>query len=106
MTELSNKTAYRRHPEDLTGKQFGRLQVMGFDHKNKHGQHLWLCRCECGTEKAILGYNLKNSHTVSCGCFNKEVNAQRCSKHGQTKHPNYKTWKGMLDRCTNQARKD
>lgn len=29
----------------------------------------WLCMCECGNEKVILGTNLKAGKTKSCGCI-------------------------------------
>lgn len=62
--------------EDLTGKTFNRLTVMEYagarypDRKSKG--HQWLCRCECGNEKIILGCSLKSENTMSCGCLHKE----------------------------------
>ena len=35
--------------------------------KNKHGQVWWLCKCDCGNESIVLGYNLPSGHTKSCG---------------------------------------
>ncbi len=29
---------------------------------------MWLCRCSCGTEKAIHGFALEHGHYKSCGC--------------------------------------
>lgn len=34
--------------EDLTGKRFGRLVVLGFHGHNKGGQAIWVCKCDCG----------------------------------------------------------
>src|SRR5262245_17127587 len=34
--------------------------------------HQWLCRCECGVEKVVLGSSLKSGNTLSCGCYHKE----------------------------------
>lgn len=31
----------------------------------------WLCRCDCGNEKVILGSSLVTGHTKSCGCLSK-----------------------------------
>jgi hypothetical protein len=28
----------------------------------------WLCRCDCGNEKPVLGTALRSRHTKSCGC--------------------------------------
>ena len=38
---------------------------------------MWLCRCECGNERIVLGKSLRNGHTSSCGCLNKEINSNR-----------------------------
>ena len=32
---------------------------------------MWLCKCECGTEKNYRGSHLRSGHTKSCGCLNK-----------------------------------
>lgn len=33
----------------------------------------WLCRCECGTEKAVASPRFYKKDTVSCGCYLKEL---------------------------------
>ena len=64
--------------EDLTGKTFGRLVVVKQveDYITPQGIHRqqWLCKCKCDLEKEIivLGSNLKNGNTQSCGCLHKE----------------------------------
>lgn len=65
---------------DLTGKKFGRLNVIKLYEKKTY-KYLkseriaiyWLCKCDCGTEKIIEGGNLKSNTTMSCGCYNKEI---------------------------------
>ena len=47
------------------GNQFGEWTVL-----NYAGDGYWRCRCSCGTESAVLGYNLKSGVTESCGCKN------------------------------------
>lgn len=63
---------------DLTGKRFGRYVVIKRD-KNKNGHTTWLCRCDCGNEKVVVGQSLKTGATMSCGCLNKEINSERSS---------------------------
>ena len=62
--------------EDLTGQKFGMLTVMERveDYVTPKGIHFpqWLCKCECGNEKVIVGYSLKSGATRSCGCLRKE----------------------------------
>lgn len=54
--------------KDLTGQRFGLLTVTGPAESDPRGQRRWLCRCDCGTEKTVLGSNLTRGTTVSCGC--------------------------------------
>lgn len=28
----------------------------------------WLCACDCGVEKIVIGFNLRTGGTKSCGC--------------------------------------
>jgi hypothetical protein len=56
---------------DLTGKRFGKLVVIEKVNKptNLIGHNTyWLCKCDCGREKIILGASLRNNKTLSCGC--------------------------------------
>jgi hypothetical protein len=32
----------------------------------------YLCKCDCGNEKAIIGSSLRTGNTSSCGCYRKE----------------------------------
>lgn len=58
---------------DLTGQRFGRLVVVNLSHKNENThQYYWNCKCDCGNECIVYGGHLKNGHTRSCGCYNKE----------------------------------
>ena len=38
----------------------------------------WNCKCKCGKEKVIPGYELRKGHTLSCGCF-KGKQLAKCS---------------------------
>lgn len=64
------------NPIDLTGKRFGRFSVMKRMPNNKDGRTMWLCRCDCGNERVVAGKSLRNGHTQSCGCLNKEITSQ------------------------------
>lgn len=65
---------------ELTGQRFGAMTVL-----RRVGSHAcvtlqpygeptlssfsaWLCRCDCGREKVVIGTNLKSGKTKSCGC--------------------------------------
>ena len=85
--------------EDLTGKEFGELTVIGFSHK--HGAYTcWLCRCSCGKEKAVLSTALKQGYTKTCGHWKAEFLRSRAT-HNKYGTKLYKVWAQMIQRCTN-----
>lgn len=65
--------------QDLTGKKFGRLTVIERD-KARKGTW-WKCVCDCGAEKYAPSVRLTNGQTQSCGCFQKELAAERYTKN-------------------------
>ena len=58
--------------DDLRGAKFGRLLVEEVVGKAKNRTILWKCRCDCGNTTVVRANHLKSSHTVSCGCVQKE----------------------------------
>lgn len=103
--------------EDMIGKTFNRLKVIGIDEgrnllelnmvkngeKNRAGIYI-ICECSCGNVKSIRYSHVLNEKTKSCGCLNSEnrkVNGKKNIKHNtyeyvddyikvwDTKHENY-----------------
>ena len=60
---------------DEVGNTYGRLTVIGRA-PNKNYRANWICRCQCGNEITVIGKDLRNGHTTSCGCYVKEVCAK------------------------------
>ena len=58
--------------KDITGQKFGRLIALKLVGKNKSRTNLWLCICDCGKETDVPATSLRNGHTKSCGCLQKE----------------------------------
>lgn len=58
----------------MIGNKFGKLLVISQSGKNKRGDILWLCKCDCGLEKIVKGSNLRIGKTKSCGCLKKGPN--------------------------------
>jgi hypothetical protein len=95
----------------LVGMKFGRLTVEAaflFP-----GSIFFECVCDCGktcfvTRKSLLTVSGSNSKK-SCGCLQREA-AQKAivianrgnTTHGMSKSPEFKTWLGMIGRCTNK----
>lgn len=86
---------------NLIRQKFGKLTIIEQSRKNKWGNYLWLCRCDCGKETIVAGGNLKSGSTKSCGCLQKEI----VTKHGHNTRTkvsrNYQIWAGIIQRCTN-----
>lgn len=83
------------------GLRFGRWVVLKRDSaKASNGGAVFLCRCDCGTEKIVVGDKLRRGTSQSCGCLRNEMSAERESTHRLTKHRLYPVWQGMMARCT------
>ena len=80
---------------DLTNRVFGKLTAIKRSGVDKHGHSLWLCECECGNEKTVMGDHLVRGNSASCGCFN------GMRTHGMYKSPEYYTYKHAKSRCEN-----
>jgi hypothetical protein len=60
---------------DLAGQKFGRWSVLKKVEKPEYLKSYgvyWLCKCDCGNEKIVVGKNLLNGISKSCGCYQKE----------------------------------
>lgn len=94
--------------ENLIGKTFFRLTVIGFSHRGERSRPYWLCECSCGRRVVRQHYKLKGN--ASCGCWHKERSSKFYSelnkKHGNSpghhsgNSPTYNTWLAMKGRCT------
>ena len=88
---------------DLSGQKFGRLTVIERAGVTVHGEHAkWVCLCECGNATTVIGKNLRNGNTTSCGCFRKEQMSQigKANKtHGKSHSRLHMVWAGMIGRC-------
>lgn len=88
--------------ENLTGKRFGRLTVVGLSNSRivESGVlHYWLCKCDCGKTKSILNKTLKAGAAKSCGCLRRELAASKKTTHGKSYTKEYFCYMNMLRRC-------
>lgn len=60
--------------KNLTGQKFGKLTVKYINGKDKHGNILWVCQCDCinKTISIVRSKDLNCGAIKSCGCINKE----------------------------------
>ena len=90
---------------DLLGQRFGKLTVIARAENNKHNSAMWLCKCDCGTEKIIQGDCLLKGHTKSCGCLRASLLPILGLKHGLGKTRLHSIWLDMRRRCYKKNRK-
>lgn len=70
----------------LTGQKFGSLTVIEKLGMNKSGNAVWLCSCECGGQREVVGAHLRNGTVVAC--MNRQVHQVK------KKAWEYAMWKG------------
>ena len=70
--------------------------------KRNRNRRICLFKCKCGKEFEADISLIKSMNTTSCGCANrnklKKMHLEN-KTHGQTNHPIYMVWAGMIKRC-------
>lgn len=89
----------RRKRIDLTGKVFGRLEIVGYSH-TKDKTAYWDCKCSCGNTKKVNGATVRLGRTKSCGCLGTEQRKIAQTIHGRSKNKEYRAYYGAKRRCT------
>src|SRR5258708_2656553 len=105
------RAAYVPHPQlrhsVKKNQRFGRLRVLR-ETPLRNGSRRVACLCDCGSEVTTRLQSLLNGETTSCGCYHRELlaergksaeNRARMTRHGMVGHPLYSTWTGMIARC-------
>lgn len=85
------------------GAVFSRYTVIKNTGKKsaRSGSYLYLCKCECGTEKVVSGSNLRTGRVLSCGCLRNERQKAAVQTHGGYRSRLYHIWDAMIQRSTN-----
>lgn len=84
-----------------TGDLFGQWTVLSVEPVGpKHRRAL--CRCDCGSERLVVVFTLKNGRSSSCGCTQAAKSAAANSKHGLSGAREYSIWENMKARCQNE----
>jgi len=87
---------------DLSGKKYGRLTV-SHRAENLGRSTRWHCSCECGRNVVVRGFSMTSSHTISCGCYSRDIHI----KHLTGKESRiYRIWCGMNNRCSSPSNKN
>ena len=68
---------YGSRTKDWTSQRFERLIPIRPTEKRAGKSIIWLCRCDCGTEKEISAAEFVRGKTKSCGCLLREQKPKR-----------------------------
>lgn len=92
---------------DYTGRRYGKLVVLERGERNeKRKLYSWICQCDCGNTATVIGADLRNGNTISCGCMSsRKVAGDRTRTHGLAHKPIYNVWCAMRNRCQNTNQK-
>lgn len=83
----------------MIGEKFGKWLVLEeTDKKSKSRCKIYKCKCDCGNIGYVVGTNLRNGHSKSCGC------AKVKHKHSRSKL--YDIYYKMRHRCYNKHDKN
>lgn len=99
-----------RQVRDLSGRTFGGWTVdrfAGYRVTASGKAPCWLCRCECGTTRAVRAGDLTSGASTSCGCRKDRATADRRTTHGNTRggvaSREWRSWVAMRQRCTSRG---
>lgn len=99
MQKLNNSPEY-------IGQRFGRLTVIGFQHKEKPATGWnWVCKCDCEEMKVINPGDIKSGRVRSCGCLLRDTTRNRMTRyrHKKKDYPRlYGIFHGIKKRCYNK----
>ncbi len=82
------------------GMSFGRLTVLAEADRKSPRRRRWVCKCACGSEITADAVRVRNGHTQSCGCLQKERTSRAKRVHGLCRSRTYNCWLSMRIRCT------
>lgn len=62
----------KKQAQDHIGEKYGKLTILNY---YLQGKNCWYeCQCDCGNKINVIGKNLFDGNTVSCGCLNSKAN--------------------------------
>jgi hypothetical protein len=87
----------------MSGKRFGNWLVVEFS-RIRAKNAIWVCKCDCGSVRDVIGHMLRSGLSKSCGCLYREAN-RLPKRHGKCFTSEYNAWQSMLVRCYNRSHK-
>lgn len=85
----------------LAGRIFANWTVLSEAGRTRASKVTWNVRCSCGKTGVVVGSNLLNGLSTSCGCTRADGVRRAVGKHGMSKSKVYRAWATMISRCHN-----
>lgn len=82
----STELTLKRHDDCRNGlllKYFGNLFVESIN-RIEYNKTFFNCKCDCGADVVVVGANLSNGHTKSCGCITSTRLKNKIDNHRKT----------------------
>ncbi len=87
------------------GMRFGRLTIIeeieSYHSPGGQSHRKIKAECDCGNVTEAMLCQLTTGKTRSCGCLVKEAMSRNMTTHGHSKHPLFRVWDSMKQRCYN-----
>lgn len=68
--------------KNLAGIRFERLVAVELFGRDRQNRAVWMCKCDCGSEKPVPSRHLVNGVVRSCGCLMKETSSANGKRGG------------------------
>lgn len=85
---------------NLLGLKFGKLHVMQDTGKRRYQKVVWLCKCDCGKEREVVGSFLTTGKVYECKDCSK-LSHQKTAYSHNIRHALKNIYYHMKDRCEN-----
>lgn len=97
-TESKKRTdSNRKAAEKRIGESYGRLTIIGLEHRKSQRSYRAICLCDCGKETSQHYADLKSGKVVSCGCYRTEQTSKTGSVYGLNNSGRLKNFKYKKD---------
>lgn len=77
LSRKHNQEKNKKNAQSHIGEKYGKLTIVDCyikEHKNGDKKYSYKCKCDCGNYIDVIGSNLFNGNTLSCGCLNSKAN--------------------------------
>lgn len=89
--------------KNIIGRKFGQLKVLAMGRMGSHTLcPTWICVCDCGKQREAGHYGLLYGRFTAC-LFCTWHRHRNHVTHDMRHTPEYNTWAGMKQRCTNPS---